>query len=179
VVLSDLSTQTTQTSSQVHNYYKTDNRLQKTCRRCGESKPLDDSNFYKRKSARDGFYNICIACAKSETKDWKETLSEEQKYRYRRAEQSAIYGLTLEQFEEMVAAQANVCYLCGGTSQTGRKSDRHLSVDHNRKCCDRVGSCGKCVRKLLCTKCNSALGLVNDNIDLLKTMIAYLEDHSL
>jgi hypothetical protein len=50
-----------------------------------------------------------------------------------------------------------------------------LSIDHDHACCPGRISCGKCIRGLLCNRCNRALGLLGDSIELLKKMIAYLE----
>lgn len=52
-------------------------------------------------------------------------------------------------------------------------------IDHNHSCCPRQHSCGKCVRGLLCPKCNSGLGMYNDNIEILKNAIRYLEKYEL
>lgn len=146
----------------------------KACRTCGVEKELD--KYYKRPSAKDGYYNVCKECAKGFNKGWKETLSPEQKERYRRAEQAALYGLTLEQFEEMASRQDGKCYVCRGTSQDGRGKDRYLSIDHDHKCCPGKTSCGKCVRKLLCVRCNTLAGLANDDTWILDNMITYLVD---
>ena len=61
------------------------------------------------------------------------------------------YGLTLEQYEAMHNAQNGVCAICGKPNQ----NNRILCVDHDHKT-------GK-VRKLLCTSCNSKLGIYEEN----------------
>jgi hypothetical protein len=52
---------------------------------------------------------------------------------------------------------------------------KRLSVDHDHACCSGEGSCGKCIRGLLCHKCNLALGAINDDINILQKMIDYLK----
>ena len=63
------------------------------------------------------------------------------------------YGINIEK------AEIGICELCGGNTR--------IAYDHSHKT-------GK-FRGWLCMKCNTALGLVNDDIELLKRMIAYLE----
>jgi Recombination endonuclease VII len=82
------------------------------------------------------------------------------------------YNLTPAEFERKAVEQSYVCAICGGTN--GKMA---LSVDHDHKCCAGNTSCGKCVRKLLCRRCNTALGLVSDRIDLLLKLIQYLKEH--
>lgn len=73
------------------------------------------------------------------------------------------YGITVEEYDAMSARQNGVCAICG-RPQSARRG--RLSIDHDHK----TGS----IRGLLCTNCNSALGMVNDRIDLLKEMIEYI-----
>jgi hypothetical protein len=73
------------------------------------------------------------------------------------------YGMTVEQYEAMVAAQDHKCALC-------RRTPGHrLHVDHNHA----TGA----VRQLLCRPCNYALGNAQDDPALLRAMAAYLERH--
>lgn len=74
------------------------------------------------------------------------------------------YGITLEQYEKMYNRQKGKCAIC----KTYRES---LVVDHDHKT-------GK-VRHLLCHKCNLALGYVNDDTKILKSMITYLDEHTI
>lgn len=74
------------------------------------------------------------------------------------------FGLSIEQFDAMLAAQNGVCAICKRPDPT-----RQLSVDHDHKT-------GR-VRQLLCNRCNPALGYVQDDVEILKSMIVYLERH--
>lgn len=81
------------------------------------------------------------------------------------------YNLTYEQYLEMLEAQGGVCAICANTAA------RDLHVDHDHSCCPGQHSCGKCVRGLLCARCNPALGAFNDDRSTLAKAIAYLERH--
>lgn len=59
------------------------------------------------------------------------------------------------------------CKVCGGTQK--------LVVDHDHNCCPEKGSCGQCVRGILCSGCNTALGLVKDDPARLRRLAEYLE----
>jgi hypothetical protein len=75
------------------------------------------------------------------------------------------YGLSLEDYKKMKEEQQDLCKIC---KQPNRDKDiSRLSVDHDHKT-------GK-VRGLLCRRCNTALGLLDDRIDLFKEAILYLE----
>lgn len=85
----------------------------------------------------------------------------------------AHYRLSLERYKEMLAEQGNKCAICGTESPEDIRLNR-FHVDHDRSCCPRFGSCGKCVRGLLCRACNTALGNFRDNPDVLASALSYL-----
>lgn len=59
-----------------------------------------------------------------------------------------FFGLTLEQYDEMYKAQNGCCAICG----------RHQSIISRTLCVDHDHNTDK-VRKLLCFKCNTDLGI--------------------
>jgi hypothetical protein len=69
-----------------------------------------------------------------------------QKRHHRRRYTLKVYGITEEQYNAMLAAQKNVCAICGGPPRRKRR----LAVDH----CHATGR----VRALLCDPCNLKLG---------------------
>lgn len=74
------------------------------------------------------------------------------------------YGITGETYAGMVLEQGNLCAACGTpASETQRKK---LFVDH----CHTTGK----IRGLLCQKCNTALGMVEDDVTRLAALISYL-----
>jgi hypothetical protein len=78
----------------------------------------------------------------------------------RRSHLKQAYGISAEQYAAMLAAQGGLCGIC-------KKADRRLCVDH---CHDT-----QTVGGLLCRMCNLGLGCFNDDPELLRAAIAYLE----
>lgn len=76
------------------------------------------------------------------------------------------------------------CEVCGTDiltpthdSRTARDSAQ-LVVDHDHRCCPRGHySCGNCVRGLLCSRCNSAAGMLRDDVELARSLADYLTKH--
>src|ERR1019366_8151336 len=66
------------------------------------------------------------------------------------------HGITLDEFNAMQLLQRGLCAICGCSEPHDRKT--RLNIDHDHS--------NGMVRGLLCSKCNSALGLFGDRIDL-------------
>lgn len=77
-----------------------------------------------------------------------------------------LYNMTREDYENKLVEQNNVCAICKLPS---RIKNKQLFIDH----CHRTDK----VRGLLCLKCNSVLGMANDDAALLQSAISYLERH--
>lgn len=73
------------------------------------------------------------------------------------------YGISLAEFDEMLALQGGGCAICGSTVNPDARS---LAVDH----CHGTGR----VRGILCGRCNKAIGLFNDDPLLLEKAVIYL-----
>lgn len=82
-----------------------------------------------------------------------------------------LYGMTSSDYTKLLSQQESRCAICGKHQQD---LSRRLSVDHNHSCCSGKTSCGKCIRGLLCDKCNHGLGQFNDSVYLLKNAIQYI-----
>lgn len=82
--------------------------------------------------------------------------------RTRRGEIVKKYGITLVDYEEILAKQNGLCAICERVENNGKA----FCVDHDHEN-------GK-IRGLLCYKCNTAIGLLGDNIDLAERAVSYL-----
>lgn len=93
-----------------------------------------------------------------------------------RRESLARYGLTLEQFDALLAAQGGRCKICR-TTEPGdvRAGPRGWHIDHDHACCgSRKRSCGLCTRGIICSNCNRALGLLHEDAAVVQAMLDYL-----
>lgn len=77
----------------------------------------------------------------------------------------ATYGITIEEFEQMVELQAGKCAICGGPLIMGVKQG--ASVDH----CHTTGE----IRGVLCGPCNTGLGLFKEDANILQAAVKYLK----
>ena len=132
----------------------------KECNRCGESKDL--TKFYFRKD-RQVYNGICKCCS---TKQQRDARDPEQKKAYHRDwHLKKTYGITLEQSDTLLEAQGGCCDICGVEekhAQFGR-----LCVDHDHDTLE--------VRALLCSPCNTGIGMFKENQDFLANAITYLK----
>lgn len=81
----------------------------------------------------------------------------------------AKYGITIDQYEAMFAAQGGACAICGETSlglDAHGKRMTHFPVDHDSE----TGI----VRGLLCGRCNVGIGQFRHRSHLLRSAIRYL-----
>lgn len=83
------------------------------------------------------------------------------------------YGITGQLIAEMFEAQDRRCDIC--RKEFGHDLKPH--IDHDHACCPGGGSCGKCIRALLCAPCNHGLGKFLDSPELLRAAALYLERH--
>ena len=79
------------------------------------------------------------------------------------------YGLSVLQTVQILNSPYT-CDVCGRDLEGGR----HINVDHDHSCCPGQGTCGKCVRGLLCRACNRAIGSFGEDAETLKHAVTYL-----
>lgn len=173
---------------------------EKMCTKCGVFKEI--SEFHKNSKSQDGLKLWCKACVKEyDKKENKPKLALPEKVvngliHCRRCNKyfseikfsksksycnDCVIGIghqhnikrkkiSVEQYIEIELSQNGVCKICGEPEKTNKR----LSIDHDHTCCPGQETCGNCTRGLICSRCNKALGMVNDDIELLKKMIEYL-----
>ena len=137
------------------------------CRKCNAQVP--DSEFYNRLKDR-----MCKECCRRIAKERYHTSAETRtsiKYR-NRVKLVKSYGLTMDDFENMLVTQHGMCAGC----------NVHLDLfapnkQGNAACIDHDHDTGK-VRGLLCRCCNLALGYVKDCPTTLRGLALYLEKHN-
>ena len=76
------------------------------------------------------------------------------------------YGITKDGYYQILEQQENKCAICG-TEDPGR-NDTYFAIDH----CHVT----ELVRGLLCQKCNCGIGFFQDDPNLLRSALNYLED---
>lgn len=102
--------------------------------------------------------NNCVQCSRDQL--------EKHKISRKLSRLKKEYGLTKDQYLEMVAVTDGACFICN------EKPASHFSlhVDHCHKT--------KKVRGLLCSRCNQALGLFRESTKLLNKAEEYLYAHT-
>jgi len=82
---------------------------------------------------------------------------------------STKYGVSETDYTAMLLTQGNCCAIC----QISEQEYKLTSERYNKFAVDHCHTSGK-VRGLLCTNCNTALGLLKDNKSALQRAIDYL-----
>jgi hypothetical protein len=155
----------------------------KTCIRCNVEKPLTD--YYSDRTKKDGKTPYCKTCRKEKAAHqyFKDPTKAKMRAAAARLDNAlavdvARMGITLERYQQMLEDQNHRCAICRELETVLHKGiHRRLSIDHDHACCPGRKSCGKCVRMLLCARCNSGLGYFYDNPELLQNAATYLTSH--
>jgi hypothetical protein len=127
----------------------------KQCPKCLEVKSA--TAFSRDSGHKDGLTTFCKVCCRSL---FPPEYARERKYRRE-------YGLSIADYERMLAAQGGVCASCG--SPDPGWSHKHFAVDHDH----RTGK----VRALLCFRCNTVIGLINEDLLVHAMLGEFLRKH--
>jgi hypothetical protein len=135
----------------------------KKCAKCKVTKPF--SEFYKHKSTKDKLHCWCKDCTKLYATNRKKEKAERVKSVERNRRLKEQYGITLKDYNEMLAQQNDCCGICGKHKS---ESKCCLAVDHDHA----TGH----VRGLLCSNCNLGIGYLKDDLDILRNAVNYLTE---
>ena len=141
----------------------------KSCRACKKGEPEVEFN----KSSRDGSQSLCKGCQSNYSKGWQKQNRDknigycqryyrENKHKWRERDYKRKYGMTIQEVEALVASQNGRCPIC----DIPFKSQKLMSLDHDHK----TGQ----LRQVLCSKCNTALGLLNEDVAIFHRAVEYI-----
>ena len=127
----------------------------KVCTKCGEAKPLTE--YYKAATTRDGFRGDCKACFKKRAAGWyrdnpEHVITRVKKWQAENPDRVAAtrqrrvrdprrdrdphlkrtFGISLDDYETMLEAQAGACAICGRVPAPGVAL--HVDHDHETGC---------------------------------------------
>lgn len=148
--------------------------LTKVCTKCRERKPVEMFDRHSRRVGLNGYQAHCKACRISHQRA-KRAADPAAAAAYIRAwNLRKKYGLSLQEFEQLMMRQDGCCAICHQPPRLRRFVNRWktkadiavLIVDHDH----RTGA----VRGLLCNECNRALGLFHEDPALLHSALEYV-----
>jgi hypothetical protein len=168
----------------------------KTCLRCKQEKDLN--LFYKNKNKLDGKASYCQECLLKYSAEYRQnnrqkTRESSARYRAENLEKvrtddrrrhnenkerqvswtlKSVYGITLEEYNDILVKQNNVCAICNKPEKcldyrTG--TVKRLSVDH----CHTTDK----IRGLLCSGCNRGIGYLKEDFTIFEAATRYLKKH--
>lgn len=169
--------------------------ITRVCSQCGIEKPL--IQFKKDKSRRLGYRHECVPCSRNFARGYyaknRKTLLQRRRQRSddrkeeirqyfreynianaarnKERNNEKKYGLSKDKFISLLESQNGLCALC-------LDELKRPFIDHDHRCCGEKSSCGKCVRGLLCNRCNTGLGMLRDDVSILGRAIEYLSRKS-
>lgn len=146
----------------------------KICPKCKQSLP---HTAFNKSNRRDGLQTYCRSChnaiqREKYNSDPAEKVKRQMRERKRNSlnplakkdsELRRLYGIGIDVYLKMLQDQEEVCKIC----KQECKTKYSLSVDHDHKS-------GK-IRGLLCNRCNRAIGMFEDNPELLRLAAEYID----
>jgi len=145
----------------------------KTCFKCGESKPLDRFGKWSNTGGKySGIQGFCKDCYNKERREREikkfgseQAMIDHKNLMTRKHKLKRTYGLEWEDYISMFEEQDYKCKICSC----------ELVTVGNFACVDHCHTTGR-IRGILCQKCNRGIGQLNDDIELLKLAVQYLEN---
>ena len=153
-------------------------------RRCKACRAADDAAYYARNAERvrerqreyrsdpevrqrlRAYNRERMSTEEAKARDRERSQLPHRKRKTRDGNLRRAYGIGVDDYEAMFAAQEGRCAICGA-SESNTKMSEHLHVDHDHE----TGQ----VRALLCNPCNIGLGCFADSPERLRQALAYIE----
>lgn len=135
------------------------------CPRCKTNKA--NSNFHKNRAKANGLHSWCKDCNRERQLVWKRKNKQKAGDNQRRYALKKMFGITPEQYDELLQQQNECCAICQRHYTTFTK---RLAVDH----CHQTGV----IRGLLCIYCNRGLAAYHDKSDYFRRAADYLEQNT-
>ncbi len=129
------------------------------CGKCKVRQPV--SGFARNRTKKNGLADWCKTCQRIMVDRYRDQARRNTRHLALRKN----YGISLEDYEGMLASQGGRCAICG-RSDPGDQRRRNFAVDHDH-------TSGR-VRGLLCGLCNTGLGQLQDSEEILEAAISYL-----
>lgn len=132
--------------------------ITKICQKCDVEKNLDE--FCKDKKYANGRRGTCKKChsdymiqyyeKNKDKKNLKNKMNSKPRPAWKRHNMTEIF------WNQMLNKYQGLCHAC--------KERPAYAIDHDHDCCKGSHSkCGECIRGILCTQCNTALGLLKED----------------
>lgn len=173
----------------------------KWCKWCETEKPL--AQFHNNGQTQDGKSSRCILCVRALDKERRERQAKDLPPR-RVCRVCKIEQDTFKDFSKGPNSPGGYQTLCKSCSSENSALFRwgipnilklvdegyceickekllrnNYAVDHDHSCCNsNIKSCGKCIRGLICQKCNHGLGNFREKPELMQTAIDYLRKYN-
>lgn len=114
----------------------------------------------RNKRMKSGRGPRCRTCNNMYVRDY----YKKNRHKQRAANIKSKYGITIADYDTMLAKQGYGCAICGAKKPGGKQKAFYIDHDH------QTGE----VRGLLWNRCNHGLGLFRDGTELLYNAISYL-----
>ena len=146
----------------------------KVCGICKKEKPLED--YYFNGKNKDSLTVYCKPCISQYNKDNRKLRHQDPEVRAKELLQKSEnhykrrHNMTREGRDRYILEQGSICGICA-TDDPGK---RGWQLDHDHTCCPAEYSCSSCRRGILCVRCNTAIGLFDDNPEFIRKALDYL-----
>lgn len=138
--------------------------MKKVCSKCHEKKDLKE--FNKRSASKDGHTARCGDCIRTKAIQTRAKRPEST----RGYNLKVRFNISIDDYNHIFLKQRGLCAICHNPEVNKDKNGKikWLAVDHNHDTNE--------IRGLLCSSCNTGIGLLGDSTETLKKAIKYLDE---